>query len=461
MESKLIRTIGLLTLSFILSSCNQHAQNPVLVVPDQWAAQDSHYMNSNEKLPCFAWWKQFKDPNLDSFIDRGLIYNNDINAAVAHIEAAQGELRRVQLNWIPEVTGNAGYSSFPYLGFPGVLLTVVPTYTLNIFKQIKEQQKAKYELKATKAMYHGVRLAVISQIVSNYFNYLSQIERLTLLHALEQDLSKLITIAQTMYQGGLYARTEIDLAKTELSLIQAKERVVQQNIVISENALHYLLDENPDKIFVSRRFKDLNGQKMIIGALPINIIENRPDMEQAKQELFAANAGIGIAFAPLLPAINLAMARGEIAKVENGGQLGQAIHFNQAIVEVPFLRASTYGQLVKAKGLDKASYYRYSDTLRKVLRDVTNDLSAHELYTKRFNDVLKAVRELTNAYRLNQTLYQRGIISHLSLIKEKVRLDELAIEVNQHKLEQLITVVNLYQDLAAGYNYIPSTFEKN
>lgn len=451
----MIRTIGLLILSLILSSCAQHAQKPVLVVPDQWAAKNKHYMNSNENLTCFAWWKQFNDPNLNSFIDRGLIYNNDINIAVAHIEAAQGELKRVQLNWIPDVTGNAGYSSFPYLGFPGVLLTAVPTYTLNIFKQIKEQQKARYELKATKSMYHGIRLAVISQIASNYFNYLSQVEQLSLLHALEQDLSKLITISKTLYQGGLYARTEVDLALTEFSLIQAKERVVQQNIVVRENALHYLLDENPDRVFVSRRFRDLNGQKMIIGALPINIIENRPGMEQAKQELFAANAGIGLSFAPLLPAINLAMARGEIAKVENGGQLGQAIHFNQAIVEVPFLKASTYGQLIKAKGLDKASYYRYSETLRKVLRDITNDLSAHELYTRRLNDVLKAERELSKVYRLNQTLYQRGIISHLSLIKEKVRLDELAIEVNQHKLEQLITVVNLYQDLAAGYNYIP------
>ncbi|QEY50665.1 TolC family protein [Legionella longbeachae] len=451
----MIRTIGLLILSLILSSCAQHAQKPVLVVPDQWAAKNKHYMNSNENLTCFAWWKQFNDPNLNSFIDRGLIYNNDINIAVAHIEAAQGELKRVQLNWIPDVTGNAGYSSFPYLGFPGVLLTAVPTYTLNIFKQIKEQQKARYELKATKSMYHGIRLAVISQIASNYFNYLSQVEQLSLLHALEQDLSKLITISKTLYQGGLYARTEVDLALTEFSLIQAKERVVQQNIVVRENALHYLLDENPDRVFVSRRFRDLNGQKMIIGALPINIIENRPDMEQAKQELFAANAGIGLSFAHLLPAINLAMARGEIAKVENGGQLGQAIHFNQAIVEVPFLKASTYGQLIKAKGLDKASYYRYSETLRKVLRDITNDLSAHELYTRRLNDVLKAERELSKVYRLNQTLYQRGIISHLSLIKEKVRLDELAIEVNQHKLEQLITVVNLYQDLAAGYNYIP------
>ncbi|CAM2983671.1 outer membrane efflux protein [Legionella steigerwaltii] len=452
--------IRLLILAFMMSSCTQHSLKPLLI-PNQWSVKDTQFINSDKNLPCFPWWKQFKDPNLNSLIDKGLINNNDVKVAVANIEAAQGELKRVQLNWIPEVTGNAGYSSFPYLGFPGVLLTVVPTYTINIFKQIKEQQKAKYELKATQAMYYGIRLTVINQIASNYFNYLSQIEQLNLLHSLEKDLSKLINITQSMYQGGLSARTELELAKTELSLIQAKERIVQQNIVVSENVLHYLLDENPGGFSVKRRFRDLSSQQMIIGALPLTVIENRPDMIQAKQEFYAANAGIGIAFSHFLPTINLAMARGEIAKVPNGWQLGQAIHFNQAILEVPFLRASAFGRLKKAKGLNKASYYRYSDTLRRVLRDVTNDLSAHELYTKRLDDVMRAERELGNAYRLNQTLYQRGIVSHLSLIEDKIRLDKLAIEVNQHKLEQLITIVNLYQDLATGYNYVPLALEKN
>lgn len=450
----MIRIIGSLILSLILISCTHH--KAALVVPHKWPVKDAKYIDSEKDLPCFAWWEQFKDPNLNALIDRSLIYNNDIKVAIANIEAAQGELKRVQLNWIPDVTANGGYSSFPDLGFPGVLLNVVPTYTMNIFKQIKEQQKAKYELKATKAMHYSIRLAVISEMSSNYFTYLSQREQLVLLRSLENDLARLITISQTMYQGGLYARTNVERAKTELSLVQSRERVVQQNVIISQNALHYLLDENPGEFSFTTRFKELNGQQMVIGALPLNIIENRPDMEEARQELYAANAGIGIAFSHLLPTVNLAMARGEIAKVPNGWQLGQAIHFNQAIAEMPILRASTYGQLIKAKGLSKASYYRYTDTLRMVLRDVSNDLSAHDLYTKRLDDILRAQQELSHAYALNKSLYQRGIISHLKLIEERIRLDELAIEVNQHKLEQFITIITLYRDLAAGYNYVPA-----
>ena len=112
--------------------------------------------------------------------------------------------------------------------------------------------------------------------------------------------------------------------------------------------------------------------------------------------------------------------------------------------------------MAKEKGLNKASYYRYSDTLRNALREVSDDLSAHALYTEQLNDVLEAERNLKAAYELHDSLYQRGIISYLELLKERILLTELSIRVNQYKLEQFITIVNLYRDLAVGYNYTPS-----
>ena len=56
-------------------------------------------------------------------------------------------------------------------------------------------------------------------------------------------------------------------------------------------------------------------------------------------------------------------------------------------------------------------------------------------------------------YQLNHDLYQQGIISYVQLLEEKIKLDKIKILVNTHKLEQTLTVVNLYQDLAVGYGY--------
>jgi len=77
------------------------------------------------------------------------------------------------------------------------------------------------------------------------------------------------------------------------------------------------------------------------------------------------------------------------------------------MLEIPLLRASALGQIAKTKGLKKASFYRYTNTLRKALRDVNNDLSAHDLYSKRLKDALEAKHNLNVVYQLNNDLYKK------------------------------------------------------
>lgn len=456
-----MKKICIILLSILLAACGLSAgytpDDLVLDIPPTWHAHDDNYTNTEEDLVNLPWWQQFNDPTLNELVDKALLENNDLQVAMANVEAAQGELKRVQLQWVPEADAVTGYSSWPDLGFPGVLAAIVPRYAINIFKQIKEQKQAGYELKASQSMRDGVRLAVIGQVTASYFNYISQIEQLALLTILEQDLAQLVDISQKMKAGGLYAQIEVERAQSTWERIKAREKVVQQNIVISQNALHYLINEVPGHLTPTRTFDQLSGQQMIIGALPFNVIENRPDMQQAAQELAASNEGIGVAFSHLLPTIELRGAYGDIATTSNGWELGKYFDFNEFLLEVPVLKASVFGEIAKAKGLNKASYYRYTDTLLRVLRDVNNDLSAHDLYSQRLDNLLMAQQHTHKAYNLNNDLYEQGIISYQALINDRIFVHELAIEVNQYKLDQFMTIVNLYQDLAVGYNYIPDS----
>jgi outer membrane protein TolC len=145
------------------------------------------------------------------------------------------------------------------------------------------------------------------------------------------------------------------------------------------------------------------------------------------------------------------MARGDIATIPNGTTLGQPIYFNQALLQTPLLTLSSFGDWDRAKGLSKASYYRYQNTLRNVLREVNDDLATHEYFSNRLTQAMNAKRHFNDAYQLNQRLYRQGIISYTQLLREKIKLDNIKLSVNQYKLDQLISVVRLYQDLAAGY----------
>ena len=408
-----------------------------------------------KKATHMPWWHQYHDPTLNQLIARGLRYNNNLQTSMANIEAAQGELKRVKLNWIPTITGNVGYSSFPYLGFTGVLLTAVPNYTINIFSQIKEQQRANHELRASKAMRDGVKLTVIAQIAGSYFSHLAQTEELHLLQKVDRDLSESLTIYEATYQYGITTKLEVAKAKSELALIKSEEDMVKKNLVFIQNALRYLMNQNPCPFKFTQRFSQVDSHNMVIGTLPLQVIEHRPDMRIARHELKATRAGIGVALSTFLPSLNLSMARGDIATIPNGYTLGMPIYFNQAILSPPLLTMASFGELDKARGKSKAAYHRYIDTLRKALRDVDSDLSAHQFFTERLDKTVAAKEAVHEAYNLNKGLYHQGILSYLRLLEEKVKLDEINILVNQRKIEQTITIINLYQDLAVGYGYQP------
>lgn len=456
----MLKRVFILFIPIILGACAYFKDyNPPKTdsAAKTWHNEDKLYNNSNQNLPYTAWWQGFDDATLNQMIESGIINNNNINIAMANVEASAGELKRVKLNWIPSLSTNVGYSSFPDLGFPGALFAVIPTYTMNVFSQIKEQKKAEYELTASKATLDASKLAVIGQITSGYFTYVAEKEELTLFQNLEKDLTELVEINDSMAKGGLSSEINPNQVRSELDSIKAQKLVIEQNVIVSENALNYLLNKNPQQIKLVKKFSDLNGSKVIIGALPLTVIENRPDMLVAKNELEASNEGIGLAFSNLLPTVQLSAARGSISGVPNGTEYGAPIYFNQALLEIPIFNASVYGQIDKAKGLNKASYYRYTDTLRKVLRDVNNDLSAHDLYTKRLSEVSNSKSDIERVYLLNNDLYQQGINSYLELLETKIKLDTALITVNHAKLEQFITIVNLYQSLGGGYDYNKSS----
>jgi outer membrane protein, multidrug efflux system len=440
--------------SIFLASClgPQDEYKKPLVVPNVWDARDQQFAIDKKNLACFAWWRKFNDPALNNLVSHGLTKNNDIHVAMANIEAAQGELKRIALNWVPGVGGNLGFSSFPDLGYPGVLLTAVPSYTLNIFTQIKEQERAKYELKISENIRSTVQLAVITEIVANYFGYLAEKEHLELLQQLGDDLKQIVTVSKAGYQGGLF--TDIDLAKTktEFDLIESEKNMIRKNIVIHRNAIRYLLNQNPKELLHYGEFKNLDIHHQVVGSLPLNIIENRPDMRQALYDLQASNASVAISQSHFLPNIQLSAARGNIATESNGRTLGQPIYFNQALLQMPLLTLTTFGEWDKAAALSKASYYKFQDKLRMVLREVNDDLAAHEYFSQSLMQTSNAKNHVNEAYQLQRNLYHKGIVSYLQLLEDRVVLDKINIQVNAVKRDELLSVVHLYQDLAAGYD---------
>jgi outer membrane protein TolC len=440
-----------------ISSCTidkQYSLQQPVEVSRKWSTTDPYLAKPLSDAHRFAWWQQYHDPFLNKLIAAGLKHNNDIKIAMANIEAAEGELKRVELNWLPTLTGNLGYSSFPYVGYPGVLaLMALPLYTVNVFNQIKSQQYAYYSLKVTKSMRDGVKLTVITNITAAYFSHLAQIERLNLLKRVEEDLAHSLRINMEMYAHGIASNIDVNVARARLRMVQGEEKVIEKNLILTQNALRYLINQNPHPFIFKQKFEQVSTSNMVVYSLPLEVLRHRPDMDAAIHELETTRSGIGIAMSRFLPEFTLGLSRGDIATIPDGHTLGTAIHFNQSIVSQPVITLASLGELRKARGLSKASYFRYINTLRKALRDVDDDLASHRYFSERLSKTISAKMDLGNAYNLNRDLYKQGLSSYLELLEHKIKYDEIQIVVNQHKIDQILTLIHLYEDMAVGYDY--------
>lgn len=441
-------------ISVLLTGCMYHHpyHPPQVPVSNRWTVQDRQItVKDDTHLPYLAWWRGFHDPTLNRLIDRGLVSNNTLNMSRAHIEAAEGELKKIHYQWIPDLDLLMGYSRNPATGFPGFVVALIPSYTLNVFKQLKEERRAKYELARVKAEDDAVKLAIISEIAATYFTYQAEKEREQLLQILANDLTRIARISEKIYKDGLSSNIDPQALYSEVNLIHGQQEIIQQNIVISRNALRYLINENPGDIKTNRTFLHFKNKHLMPGSLPLTVLENRPDMKMAENRLRASSEGIGIAVSQLLPSIHLDMITGLTSGNSQYTIPVEPIYFNDQLVTAPLLKFSALGEIAKARGLDKVSYYHYIDTLQKALRDTTNALANNEHLNNKLQQTIHAQQRLAKAYDLNWRLYQRGIENYLETLKNKIVLDKINIDVNQDKLQQLISMVRLYEELAGGY----------
>lgn len=398
-----------------------------------------------ENLPAYRWWLQFHDAQLNRLVDRGLKHNPDIQIALANLKQAQGELKQVKLSWIPLVNLYGGYSTNPALGIPGGFYGVWPYYALNLMQQFAQQKKSQYQVLYQHAAIDSARLVLIGQIVSAYFTLIAEQEQLRLLKRLQADVKELVALGRKNIQIGL--SNEIDLSRLLVAqqLVTAQIKPVEHNIVMSQNALRYLVNENPGAVQSRASFEKLNLSQFKPGSLPATVLCNRPDLKMAEYAVKRAHTGISAAISDWFPRLQLDNFIGEAHLPDSTFEQATDAYLHQT------LALSTLGKVDAKKSAYEARVADYVKTVRRILRDVDNDFSANKQAKEQYQASLDAEKAYQHQYQLQKGLLKIGLISYQDLLDSRVYLDNLALTRNQAKLKLAMSLVMLYQDLAGGY----------
>lgn len=443
-----IKLIFFLLLIGGLLSCTKKYEPQINATLKQFPSSTKEY-KPIKHIAYLAWWQQFHDKELNQLINLGLKNNNDIHIAIGNLQQAQGALQEVKLSWIPIIKTYAGYSTNPALGLPGGFYGVWPYYAINIMQLYSQQKQAQYYVNYTQAAISGVRLLVIGQISASYFTLMAQLEQLRLIKQLDKDLKILITLSEQDIHIGLANQIDLAQLKADEQQIAAQIPLIQHNIIVSENALRYLINADPGSVRTHNNFSQIDFSQFKPGSLPMDVLNNRPDMKMAEFDLKAAKMDISIAYSNFFPALQLDDFIGE-AHLPNSlfVQVTDA-YFNSSVA------LSTLGSISAAKGAYHVKIAEFIKTAKRILKEVDTDYSANKRMNERYLTYRHAEKVYRHKYNLQQGLLNTGLISYKELVQSKLYLDNLALSTNQAKLELAMSLVVLYQDLAGGYAYNP------
>ncbi len=436
----------ILALSCLINGCSTKKIYPheIVGVPSEWPHAEKRPSLAEINLKKMNWWRQYHHPKLNDLMNRALEQNNDLKKSIANIEYAQKELTQIKLNWLPKADLLGGYSQFPIFANPGGFLMAAPFYVINIFQQYQQQQTARAQLEASVYAKDAAVIMVISQVATAYFTLIAGQETKILYQFWLQDMRTYYHLLQIQYRLGLIAQDDMTKIKSQIETIESQLVMVEHHIVVSQNTLHALLNENPGELSVHHSFKTLNTDAVIPANLPLNVIQNRPDVKQQAALLKAANSDIGAAIAALFPSMTVG------AYIGTGTNSGP-FSLLEAYPSLP-IDLTLYAKIGMRRAQYQALCFNYMNTVKMALRDIDNAFSSYYQNTKRLKHVKLALKNEVLHCGWTKKRFEHGIVDQIELQRCQIKIDELSILVNQTKLEKMLSVIKLYQELAGGYD---------
>ena len=467
------RAVAILIAAGWMTGCtvgpNYH--RPSVQVPENFRAPDPLPAPQATSLADLKWWEVFKDEKLQDLIRTALVSNYDLRDAVVRVEEARANLGVTRSNQFPQVGASGdvqinrlsrdGQTPLPVSFLPsqnrnfGEATLNLLSFEVDIWGRLRRAtEAARASMLSAEQNRKAVVVTLVSDVATAYLHlreldYELEISNATL--ATRKDSLNLTISRQT---GGV--ATLLDLRQAEQLVDTAEQTIpdIQQQIEQTENQITLLLGQNPGGIIRGRDFMRQELPPEVPAGLPSALLERRPDILAAEQNLVAANANIGVAKAAYFPQISLSGFLGgqstQLSTLFNGPH--SAWSFVPQISQPIF----TAGRLKSTVNLAKAqrddALIQYEKTIQTAFTDVSNALIAHQRVRESRLKQEALVQTLEDRKRLAYVRYRGGVDTQLNALDADRDLFQAQLSLAEIRLNELLSVVQLYKALGGGWS---------
>jgi len=455
----IIAALGLMTGCLIGPKYKRPAAN----VPQEYRAPAPQQAAQASSLGNEQWWQVYQDPVLTQLIHTAIAQNYDVRIAAARVLEAQAQVGITRANQLPSASVGADVFSeqnakvtnlFPAYQVNGGELNLSVIWNLDFWGKYRRQtEAARAQLLASEWGQRAVISSLVANVATAYFQLRALDTELEIsnrtLGSRQQSL-KLTRVLESHGSGsGLDVSQAEQLVYTASETIPDLERQIQQQ----ENVLSVLLGENPQSIPRGRPLTEQPAPQNVPAGLPSELLERRPDVRQAEQNMVAANAQIGVAKASFFPNLSLTGLGGLESNTLNHfiSQPSEMWSAAAGVTQPVFQGGALRSGLKLARANWQEAEVSYQQTVQNALEQVSNGLiaSQKDREFREQQELLTQAAQQTD--QLSEVLYKNGGASYLQVLTSETNYFSAELNLVQAQLNERLALVQLYQALGGGW----------
>ena len=412
------------------------------------------------------WWKAFQDPVLDGLIAEALANNKSVKIAAANIEQAAGVLTQTRAPLFPQANynGSAGRERFSQ---SLVRRSRPVSRTRTISSRYSPAQAGRstcgdgsdvsprrpgLSCLPPRRRDAAQSFPSLPRWQAPTCSCVASMSSWTLPNAASAPMTQSVKLYELQFQYGLVSQMIVEQARTQYETAAATIPQLESQIVQNENALSILLGRNPGPIARGKTFNEMAFPAVPAG-LPSQLLERRPDLAQAEQNLIAANARIGAAKALYFPTISLTGSYGyastHLSDLFNSPS--RAWSYAGSFTGPIFTAGAISGQVNQSEAAQKAALIGYEAAIQSAFADVENALIIREKLVGQIEAQERLVKANQEYERLAKMQYDEGYAPYLTVLNAQQQLFPSELNLAQLRASLFTSYANLYKAMGGGW----------
>ena len=408
------------------------------------------------------WWDIFQDEQLRALIRTALQQNYDVRIAASRVLETRAQLGITRADQLPTLSAGAGITDvrsaqskfFPAFEGSTGQANLSAAWELDFWGQFRRAtEAARANLLASEWARREVLSTLVANVASAYFQLRSLDLQLEISKRTLNSRQESLRLTRILSDGGSTSLLDVRQAEQLVFTASAEIPVLEQQIEQQENFLSILLGQNPGDIPRGQTLNEQCQPPEIPAGLPSALLERRPDIRQAEEQLVAANAEIGVARAAYFPQISLSGSGGfQSSALSNlfSGPAG-AWSFGASLAQPIFTGGRLRSEVRLAEARQQTAVLFYQQSIQGAFRSVSDALVAYHK-TREFRAQQELLfRSAEDAARLSHMRYNGGVTGYLEVLTNETNAFSTELGLVQAQVNELLAVVQLYQALGGGW----------